>query len=404
MIAVRQVADECYQQSQRKKGKQQTSTHLVAERLMQILMLIPLVTSQKTLDQNKNAFMFPAPDSAIPDDDESNVQDDSEEEDDDDDGEESSDDDNSSNDDTEEPRTKRQKLHRPRLRTESASAHAYQWSKAWLAVLQLDMPSSAIKNALQFLPTNVLPNVSNPLLFAEFFIRAYQYKGVTPILALDGLFILMTEHGLEYPDYYKQLYKLVTPTLFYVRYRTRFSRLLDRSISRNELLPAQTVAAFIKRLLRASLQSSPAGILTALALCSNWLRRHPETTVLVHAASTTPVDDPYDATIDDPSASQAIQSSLWELESLSRHYFPAVVTLAAAVGSPEQDKVPLLDMEDFYQQSYHNLFEQERKRQRKSKKTPLTFQPPKGLFSSSDVFSTILDIPSSTIAVDGEKE
>jgi U3 small nucleolar RNA-associated protein 19 len=90
----------------------------------------------------------------------------------------------------------------------------------------------------------VLPNVANPLRFADFFMSAYNHTGVVSILALDGLFLLMTEGGLEYPDFYKQLYKLITPSLFYVKYRIKFFRLLDKCLSRNEMLPAHVIAAF----------------------------------------------------------------------------------------------------------------------------------------------------------------
>lgn len=387
MIAVQNVADEHYR---RKKSTQQTS--LAAERLLQILMLIPLATSQKDLDANSKAFLFPAPENAEPG--QEQIADHDSDDGSDDDNSVDPDDSSDEEDEDEEPQAKRRKGSRPRFLFEQRNAHARQWSKAWLAVLRLDLPIHALKQALQFLPTNVLPYVGNPLLFADFFVQAYEHTGVVPILALDGLFSLVTEHGLEYPEYYKQLYQLVTPTLFYVRYRTRFFRLLDRSISRNELLPAQTVAAFIKRLLRASLQAPPAGILTALAMASNWIRKHPETAVLVHAADSNPKADVYNATTEDPAASRALQSSLWELHALSQHYLPAVVTLAAAVGSPEQEKAPMFDLEDFYAQSYHNLLEQERKRQRKTKKTPLTFRPPEaGLFGPDDVFAGLLDVP-----------
>lgn len=418
MMAIRRVAQEGYlrdqqQQQEQDNDQQQTDEHQerFAQRLQQLLMLIPLATSQKDLDENVKAFLFPIPASATLEE-EKNEEDASSSGDDDDD---SSDDDHGSvdaeessdeGDDDEgdsQPKAKRLKVQQERQRRkrfafERATAHARQWCRAWLAVLRLpQMPVSALKQALQFLPTHVLPHVRRPLLFADFFIQAYQHNsdggGVIPILALDGLFVLMTQHGLEYPAYYKQLYKLVTPTLFYVRYRNRFFRLLDRSISRNDLLPARTVAAFCKRLLRSALRAPPAGILTALALTSNWLRKHTETAVLIHASSSSSSSDPFDATQDDPAASNALHSSLWELQALSQHYLPAVVTLAAAVGSPEQDATPLLDMEDFYQQSYHQLFEQERKRQRKSKSTPLTFQPPAQLFASSDVFAGILDVP-----------
>eukprot|EP00977_Amphora_coffeiformis_P021911 scaffold10056_cov164-Amphora_coffeaeformis.AAC.8 len=390
MLAIQMVANEGYQNHNKKRNI--LDKERFGERLLQMLMLIPLATSQQDLDENVHSFLFPIPESATPDDkdDDDSSQGDTSVDDKSVDANDSSDED----DEEDEPKAKRQKVQaKQRFAFEQTTAHARQCSKAWLSVLRLDMPVTALKQALQFLPTHVLPHVRRPLLFADFYIQAYQHAGIIPILALDGLFVLLTQHGLEYPDYYKQLYKLVTPTLFYVRYRTRFFRLLDKSISRNELLPAQTVAAFCKRLLRSALQAPPAGILTALALVSNWLRKHAETAVLIHASNGDERSDPFDSTQDDPAASQAIHSSLWELQALSQHYYPAVVTLAAAVGSPEQDKAPLLDMEDLYQQSYHNLFEQERKRQRKSQKTPLTFRPPKQLFPESDVFASILDVP-----------
>lgn len=417
MVAVQRVAAEVHSRDKPQKKKkrdmeendlnekeQETdSKHTrAAERLLQILMLIPLATSQSDLDVDTKAYLFPPPENATPDDDQDNDDDPEQDSDDGDDDNSSidpSDDDDDDSDDHDEPKAKRQKPMRIRFNFEQVRKHRREWAKAWMAVLKLELPMPALKQALQFLPTHVLPHVSNPLLFADFFIQAYQHDGVVPILALDGLFVLLTQHGLEYPDYYKQLYKLVTSTLFYVRYRTRFFRLLDRSIARNDLLPAATVAAFIKRLMRASLQAPPAGIMTALALCSNWLRKHPETLVLVHAASSAQptANDPFDATTNDPTSSHALQSSLWELHALSQHYYPAVVTLAAAVGNPAQDQAPMLEMEDFYAQSYHNLLEQERKRHRKSKKTPLTFRAPTQLFSSSDIFDNILDIPTTTV-------
>ena len=36
------------------------------------------------------------------------------------------------------------------------------------------------------------------------------------ILALHGIFILVTKHGLEYPDFYRRLYGLLTADAFQV--------------------------------------------------------------------------------------------------------------------------------------------------------------------------------------------
>ena len=37
------------------------------------------------------------------------------------------------------------------------------------------------------------------------------------MLALHGIFTLVTRHGLEYPRFYERLYQLLTPTAFQVR-------------------------------------------------------------------------------------------------------------------------------------------------------------------------------------------
>ena len=41
--------------------------------------------------------------------------------------------------------------------------------------------------------------------------------GLIGILALNGVFLLVTQHGLEYPNFYRRLYGLLTPDVFMVR-------------------------------------------------------------------------------------------------------------------------------------------------------------------------------------------
>ena len=47
-------------------------------------------------------------------------------------------------------------------------------------------------------------------------------RGLIPVdmagmLALHGIFTLVTRHGLEYPRFYERLYQLLTPAAFQVR-------------------------------------------------------------------------------------------------------------------------------------------------------------------------------------------
>lgn len=101
-----------------------------------------------------------------------------------------------------------------------------------------------------------------------------------------------------------------------------------------------------------------------------------------------------------PSVHLALESSLWELLALQKHYHPAVSALATSCGT-EDDKTPMYDMEDFMVHTYKSLFEQEKKRiagesalgkedggKRKKARISLTFVEPKGLFCESDVFGS----------------
>jgi len=448
MMAVATVAHELYQQRvQQPDDKDPDQQHESADRLAELLQMIPLAASQSELDQSGsttgNGYLFPPPPDAVPDEESEDGEEEGSEEGDDDDEELDSSDEDSSDDDDEEEETtrpsKRTKVEqqsktrtnnkKKRFTFQSIRHHRSAWTKAWLAVLRLpDLSELALKRILRFLPTSVLPVATpSPLRFADFFMGAYSGSTTTgststsnssntviPMLALEGLFLLMTQHGLEYPDFYKQLYQLVmSPGLWYVQHRTRFCRLLDQCLSRNDMLPAHVVAAFVKRLVRSSLSAPPASILFVLALVSNLLRKHPETSCLVHRLSnntTSAADkngsddsedgegglfqDGFDADTTDPEQANALQSSLWELGALERHYDPAVVTLARSIGREDELQTPQHKLDDFLGLSYSSLFEQERqKRKRRNAKTPLTFQQPEALFVQGDVFAGILAIP-----------
>jgi len=41
--------------------------------------------------------------------------------------------------------------------------------------------------------------------------------GLIGMLALNGIFVLVTQHGLEYPKFYTRLYALLEPDAFQVR-------------------------------------------------------------------------------------------------------------------------------------------------------------------------------------------
>jgi len=179
-------------------------------------------------------------------------------------------------------------------------SHKKALSNAWLAVLKLPLPTPALKSALQFIPSNVIPHGPNPLLFADFFMQSYEYTSVIGVLALDGLVVLMKRHGLEYPLFYTSLYRLVQPSMLYVKYWTRFFELLTKCLCHNEMLPAHLVASFVKRILWSALNAPPPGVLFSSALVANLLRNHPECAALIHRGNVPMEKDTFDALMHNP--------------------------------------------------------------------------------------------------------
>uniref|UniRef100_A0A804MUD2 rRNA biogenesis protein RRP36 n=1 Tax=Zea mays TaxID=4577 RepID=A0A804MUD2_MAIZE len=64
--------------------------------------------------------------------------------------------------------------------------------------------------------------MSNPSILCDFLTRSYDIGGVISVMALSGLFILMTQHGLEYRKFYEKLYALLTHVVFMAKHRSIF--------------------------------------------------------------------------------------------------------------------------------------------------------------------------------------
>jgi U3 small nucleolar RNA-associated protein 19 len=368
----------------------------VAEQLFQLLLMIPIPKTQEEMQDSNYLFSSSKDMPSDQDndrDDESVATNQSDEE------SVSTNDESSDDEQEDQPALKKLK---PTTTSSSQRSFTFQQLKshkkalanAWFAVLKLPLSLSALKSALQFLPRNVIPHVANPLRFADFFMQAFASQTeVISLLALEGLFLLMTQHGLEYPLFYTSLYTLVQPNIFFQKYRVRFFELLTKCLSQNDMLPAHVIAAFCKRLVRSALSVPPPGILFCLALVSNLLRKHSECAALIHRGTGEPMEDPFDPYTNDPTQAGALESSLWELESLSHHYYPAVVTMAKSIGT-EDKKMPHYNIHDFLRHSYKSLFDQERPtKKRRNQKTALTFCSPKALFSEGDELFGVLDLP-----------
>uniref|UniRef100_A0A8C6QEY2 NOC4 like n=1 Tax=Nannospalax galili TaxID=1026970 RepID=A0A8C6QEY2_NANGA len=254
--------------------------------------------------------------------------------------------------------------------------HRKAFQEMWLGFLKHKLPLSLYKKVLVTMHDSILPHLAQPTLMIDFLTSACDVGGAVSLLALNGLFILIHKHNLEYPDFYQKLYGLLDTSIFHVKYRARFFHLADLFLSSSHL-PAYLVASFAKRLARLALTAPPEALLMVLPFICNLLRRHPACRVMVHRPQGPELDaDPYDPAEEDPARSHALESCLWELKTLQQHYHPEVSRAASIINqvlsAPEVSIAPLLEL------TAYEIFEEDLKK-KGPQSVPLEFIPAEGL-------------------------
>ncbi|XP_015684027.1 nucleolar complex protein 4 homolog [Protobothrops mucrosquamatus] len=263
--------------------------------------------------------------------------------------------------------------------------HRQAFERMWLGFLKYQLPRNLYKKVLLILHDSILPHLNEPTLLMDFLTVAYNVGGAISLLALNGLFVLILQHNLEYPEFYTKLYSLLDPSIFYVKCRARFFRLLDLFLSSSHL-PAYLVAAFAKRLSRLALTAPPDGLLIVIPFICNLLRRHQACQALIHRPNgpAEMPEDPYKMEETDPLESRALESSLWEIKTLQNHYHPDVARAAAEINLPlslvEQDLSESLELTAF------EIFDKDIKKE--SADVPLEYRPARGFFrDKGDLFA-----------------
>ncbi|KAL1125873.1 hypothetical protein V6Z11_A13G072700 [Gossypium hirsutum] len=266
------------------------------------------------------------------------------------------------------------------------------FTKAWISFLRLPIPVNVYKEVLATLHQAVIPHF-------DFLTKSYDIGGVVSVMALSSLFILMTQHGLEYPNFYEKLYALLSPSIFMAKHRAKFFQLLD-SCLKSPLLPAYLAAALAKKLSRLSICVPPSGELVIIALIHNLLRRHPSINCLVHkedgdeseedkndsGSEKRPGIDHFNSEESNPIKSNAMRSSLWEIDTLRHHYCPPVSRFVLSLENDltVRSKTTEMDIKDFSSGSYATIFGDEIRR--RVKQVPLAFYKatPTSLFPESE--------------------
>lgn len=61
---------------------------------------------------------------------------------------------------------------------------------------------------------------------SDFLTRSYDIGGLISVMALSSLYVLMTQYGIEYPNFYEKLYALLVPAIFMAKHRAKFFQVI----------------------------------------------------------------------------------------------------------------------------------------------------------------------------------
>ena len=234
-------------------------------------------------------------------------------------------------------------------------------AEVWTAILRTEMDKPIRKNVLSAIPHLVVSWFPRKEALMDFMTDSFDAGGSTSLLALSGLLNLIQDRALDYPHLYPKLYALLDRNILHSKHRARFLRLLERALGSSHL-PAALVASFIKRLSRLCLSAPPAAIVAIVPWIYNQLQTHQSCRFLIHRATLQQLrasgeepetTDTFDPLATDPMSSGAIDSSLWEIETLQSHYHPNVSAIASIIG--QQFLKQSYNLEDFLDHTYGSV-------------------------------------------------
>lgn len=236
------------------------------------------------------------------------------------------------------------------------------YTRLWLHFVQLKLPAALCESILDHIYDVVLPQIDKPVLLADFFFSCYRAGGSLSICALQGLLILMQRFNLNYPNFYKDLYGILTPAVLENdTVRKTFFKYADIYLSSTHL-PAYVVAAFIKRLSRLSLSAPPEALPCVCVFICNMMIRHPSTQCLAGVARQCSglASDPFDNDAVDPRDSKALDSSLWEIKAMQHHYLSEIRRASAPITKPLGSvEIPLSDFHFSFTDMLHAQLDME---------------------------------------------
>lgn len=260
--------------------------------------------------------------------------------------------------------------------------------KSWMALLdsKRGVSTDMYKRILMKMESCILPSIPNPLKLSDFLLDSYDLGGIISLLSLNGIFVLMTEHGFEFEQFYQKLYTIVTPDLFQTKHRFRVFELCFVFL-KSPHVPSYILASFVKKFSRLSLSAPSSSCLFILAIVHNLLRRNPSIRCLQNRPNPTVAGLSTDVFVEserDLTETRALESSLWEVKSLTSHYCPRVAILAKRLVTTENWPRVDWDLQEFATISQSDLFQDYCTK--KAKNCAFAVAKPTSMFSSTSSF------------------
>lgn len=132
--------------------------------------------------------------------------------------------------------------------------------------------SQTHRQMLIVLLERVIKYLDKPILLTDFLMDSMDIGGPISLLALQGIYILVKDYNLNYPNIYGKLYSMFEPEIFHTKYKARLFFLADVFLTSTHL-PENLVAAFAKRLARLALVAPSEDITVILAFITNLIIR-----------------------------------------------------------------------------------------------------------------------------------
>lgn len=141
----------------------------------------------------------------------------------------------------------------------------YVKNSTWSAFLSLPLAENIYKKAMEYLVTNMLPNISHSKIFLDLMTKSLHKGGLVGALSIKGIYLLSYHNQMSCLHPFKQLYTLLSSNnICSTSKEILFG--LTAIFFRYSMVPDYSRQAFVNRLARMSISTSCERTLICLAL------------------------------------------------------------------------------------------------------------------------------------------